>query len=507
MFKNTAIVTFFLLLSSLLGFAAQIVYTNYFGASIEMDIYFKLLSVPTIITGMAPVVFASVLLPAFAKFGSNEFELNQYIHSLLGYILLFSVAFTVFGCYISITNIDSLIPNMPVKFRNTAIEACIMVWIGSGLSLSSGYLSAVLNYNKKFFRVSWTSILPALLMILSVLILQKYIGIRSITSGFLLAFLIQFLIFLNSVLPTFAIHRLKLNRLPQIKILLLQTILAVLSLLPFTIIVPIGYFWASYLQEGSVSYLGYSQSFAGFLSVATGMGIAIVSFPDLAKNFAEGNHDASLVKFESTLRYVLLISVFIASAFIALRIPILTLFYKRGSFTSDSVQKLASVAPWYLIAAVFTAGLNLLRTLFYSRGDYKQIAILGVIIPIIFLIIAGFLKEKFTFVGIGIANSISFALLFFITVSLAKVKNKEFLSNKFILFLLKVFVISIFSGYISSVSFSLISLHFSQIIAIIISLSIFGILFFLSSKYVLKLVEVIEFELIMKNKVKSILKL
>ena len=56
----------------------------------------------------------------------------------------------------------------------------------------------------------------------------------------------------------------------------------------------------------------------------------------------------SLYKFEKTLRYVLLIAMIIAGLFIAIRIPILTLFYERGSFTVESVNNLASVIPWYL---------------------------------------------------------------------------------------------------------------------------------------------------------------
>ena len=100
-----------------------------------------------------------------------------------------------------------------------------------------------------------------------------------------------------------------------------QSFLVTLSLLPFTILVPIAYFWASKLEIGSVSYLGYSQSFAGFLSVAVSMGISIVSFPDLADKFANEKGRDSLYKFEKTLRYVLLIAMIIVGLFIAIRIP------------------------------------------------------------------------------------------------------------------------------------------------------------------------------------------
>ena len=125
------------------------------------------------------------------------------------------------------------------------------------------------------------------------------------------------------------------------------------------------------------------------------MGISIVSFPDLADKFANEKGRDSLYKFEKTLRYVLLIAMIIAGLFIAIRIPILTLFYERGSFTVESVNNLASVIPWYLLAAVFVGGLNLLRNLFYSKGEFKNIAILGLIIPIIFYSRRFFKRKNF----------------------------------------------------------------------------------------------------------------
>ena len=60
MIKNTFLVTICLILSSVLGFVAQIVFVSSFGASGEMDIYFTLLSIPAVVTGISPMIFSSV---------------------------------------------------------------------------------------------------------------------------------------------------------------------------------------------------------------------------------------------------------------------------------------------------------------------------------------------------------------------------------------------------------------------------------------------------------------
>ena len=384
MFKNTLLVTICLVLSSVLGFIAQIVFASSFGASIEMDIYFKILSVPAIVTGISAMIFSSVLIPTFAKFKSNQLELNKFIDSIWIFILLFGFLFILIGFLISSINIDMFIPKNTPHLRQLSIQVSLMVWIGSGFAIMSGYLSAILNYNKQFFKVAWTSLLPALFMITIVLLFYKELGVRSISLGFCVAFILQFIILLKASKISLNFSSFNINEIPFKKNLLKQSFLVTLSLLPFTILVPIAYFWASQLEIGSISYLGYSQSFAGFLSVAVSMGISIVSLPELSDKFANEEGNSSLYDFEKSLRYVLLIAMLAAGALIALRMPILTLFYQRGSFDTESVDNLSSVVPWYLLAAVFTGGLNLLRTLFYSRGEFKNIAGLGLIIPIIF---------------------------------------------------------------------------------------------------------------------------
>ena len=91
MIKNTLLVTICLILSSVLGFVAQIVFVNSFGASGQMDIYFTLLSIPAVVTGISPMIFSSVLIPTFAKFRSNQLELKTFIDSVWKFIFIFAV--------------------------------------------------------------------------------------------------------------------------------------------------------------------------------------------------------------------------------------------------------------------------------------------------------------------------------------------------------------------------------------------------------------------------------
>lgn len=502
MLKDTLLVTICLILSSVLGFIAQIVFASSFGASVEMDIYFKIVSVPAIVTGISAIIFSSVLIPTFAKFKSERAELRKFINSIWIWILVFGISFIIIGFVVSVLNIDFFIPENTDYMRYLGIQVSLMVWIGSGFAIMSSYLSSILNYNKQFFKVSLTSILPALCMIIFVLIFRNELGVRSISLGFCIAFILQFIILYKASKISLISPILSIKQIPYKKLLLNQSFLVTLSLLPFTILAPIAYFWASELETGSISYLGYSQSFAGFLSVAVSMGISIVALPELADRFANDEGESSLHQFEQSLRYVLLLAIFAAGVMITLRLPILNLFYQRGSFDSESVINLSSVLPWYLLAAVFIGGLNLLRTLFYSRGEFNSIAKLGLVVPIIFFILAGILKEKLSFVGIGIAYSITFAFLFFMTVFLAKKEELNFLTNNFFIFILKNIISVVISGFLASYALMSVLNTSSDIVSIFVGLFIFLFGYICSSKFVFKLKEIEYIQIMLLSKFK-----
>jgi putative peptidoglycan lipid II flippase len=501
MLKNSVIVTFFLILSSLLGFIAQIVFARFFGTSAFMDIYFNILSLPSIITGLVPVVFTSVLLPNFTKFGANEKSLNDYISTLWTYVIIFSVFFSVLGCAFTIYRIF-FIYNLSEILKVTAIKVSLFVWLSSGIFIVSSFFSSILNYNKQFIKVVWVSILPPVFTILFVLLFHNFLGVISIALGTLVAILIQFIIFFSECTSKYSLNILLIKRIFNFKEFFYQISFVFFSLLPFTSFSPISFHIASKLVEGSVSSIGYAQNFSGFLSVATSMGASIVSYPSLLNDYENGDIDNSLFKFEITLKYILLFSIFFASAFISVRIPIINLLYNSGRFTDESFLNLVNIIPWYLISAIFIAGLNLLRTLFYTMGRFKSNAMLGFFGAFFFYFLAVLLKEILFIEGIAIANTISFFLLFLVSVLLLKSKKSNFLTTKFWLFLIS----NIISAVISTLVVFYLSLFiyeiFSSIVVSVICLTVFTIIFYLLSKFVFKSIEIIEIEKVIINQIK-----
>lgn len=489
MFKNTFFVSFFLILSSFFGFFAQIVYANYFGTGKLMDLFFSILSTPTILTGMISVVFTSILIPSFAKYNYSEVDLKEYVLSLWGHVVIFSLFFSIIGFIFTVINLKAIVSEHDTDLFQTAYFVSAFVWAGSGLFIISSFLGALLNYEKSFLKIAWTSVLPSLLMILFVCLFHSHFGILCMAIGYFMAYLLQYVLFVRYLRGRYRISEVKLIVLSDSKPLVKNIIYVIFSMLPFTLFVPIGYYLALSLEPGSVSFLGYSQSFSGFLSVATGMGIAIVSFPDLANSIANKKNTDEMKRLENALKFVLLVSVFIATAFIVFRLHILTGFYQRGAFGVVSVLKLSSIIPFYLVSAVFIAGLNLLRTLFYSMGDYKILGILGLIIPIIFSILAWNFKIHFGVVGIGMANALSMCLLFVLCVYFARKRVHFLFKFDFVFFCLKLVLLSVVVYFITNYLFDILINQLITILAIMICISLYALAFFILGKNILKINE------------------
>ena len=155
------------------------------------------------------------------------------------------------------------------------------------------------------------------------------------------------------------------------------------------------------------------------------------------------------------------------------------------------------------MAAVFIGGLNILRNLFYSKGEFKSIASLGVIIPLIFFVLAGLLKDKFSFTGIGIANALSFGILFFASVYLIKNEEERFLTNDFLFFVLRNSIAVMISVLSVSMCLPFILETISQLASITLCLLLFLAIYILISKFIFRLEELDEIGMIFINAIKS----
>jgi putative peptidoglycan lipid II flippase len=505
MIKNTFIVTSSLIASAALGFLSQILFAAKFGASEAMDLHFRIVAIPSMVTGASSVIFTSLFIPLFPKVKSNINEYHEYINSTWLVIFITGLLFMVVSMLVSVSYIGGKSEKVTSGQLQLVFYVSLLISIGAGFSLMSGYMSAVLNYERRFLEVAWTSVLPALLTIICVILFHSKIGVLSISLGYAIGFFLQFVVLLSACKLSLRIDKISLNRIPDQIGVLKQSIFVFLALLPFSVTAPIAYHWAADIEAGSVSYIGYSLAFSGVLSVVVSMGISTVAFPELADNLSKDREESSLLHFQQTIRYLLMLAMFFAGMIVALRVEVLTVFYSRGLFKPESVENLSELIIWFLVSAVFIAGLNLLRNLLFARRANLKLAALGVAFTITYFVLAGVLKELFSLAGIGMANLLCYALLFVLTAHIARNKIPTFLGLNLYGFMGKSALAASIPCLIIFYSLEFLHFHFAQFASILIGVGLYSALYLFVAKAILNLGEVEVLTRIIYRHLKSLL--
>lgn len=360
-----------------------------------MDIYYSLNSIPNIVTGVIPSVFSSLLIPLFPQYedrgqlGGLMMTLHRKV-VLFSLFLIFAVGLLCFAQAFSIAS-DSLL---------SAVVMCAILLIAAFLSIINGFYISYVNYKKKFVQVSMTSLMTYTSIIVMVVLFHNYFGVTAIAVGLLMGAFLRFVTMRNIMsLPSEGIE-ININY----REVLIRILMIFVTLLPFSAFPAIAYLWAGRMEEGAVSYLGYSHSFEGVLSVAGSMGVATVSFPDLAKALnTTDKHKikSTLYEFMSTLKAVFFIASIIVSFCCVFSMQVSSVLLERGEFVRDDVVRLSCVLPFYLVGGGVIALLNLIRNVFYSLKSVEKFSIISITVTITFLLFALLVGDKFSYIGVG----------------------------------------------------------------------------------------------------------
>jgi putative peptidoglycan lipid II flippase len=326
-----------------------------------------------------------------------------------------------------------------------AVEISKFGWISAGCLLLSSFFTSIHYSLKQFFVPSAVQLLMPSAMIISALLVSDQIGVKSVAIGLLVASILQIAFLIPGVMRQLTCVNSMLLKHSEVIGVLKRMLPAAIAWLPFTTTQMIEAFWASKLGPGSISYLGYCQRIAVFLSVAIGYSVANVSFPEMVKYVAIGSKKQAKAIAVHRLRSILLISVLLSTVIIVLRIPLLRIGFQRGAFDELSTQGVASVLPWYLLGTIAMTSINLIHRMYYSLGNFKTPTIIGLIIPVIYFGLSGLLSRYWSYIGIGIAFACSWWLFFLISALLV-----DFWEKSFTWFLGKLSVAALGSGIISS---------------------------------------------------------
>lgn len=416
MFKSLAKVGSNTMLSRVLGFVRDLVFAHIFGANAGTDAFFVAFKIPNFLRrlfaeGSFSVAFVPVLAEYKAKRSFEELKLFvNHVAGTLGGILLLVTTLGVLGSPVLVMIFaPGFIGGVEGKM-DLAAEMLRLTFPYLFFISLTAFAGSILNTYGRFGIPAFTPVLLNLSLIGCALWLSPLMDrpIVGVAWGVLLAGIVQFLFqlpFLKQLglLPKFKFAP-KDEGVRRIVKLMLPAIFGVsvtqLNLLLDTLI-------ASFLVDGSISWLYYSDRLMEFPLGILGVGLATVILPSLSQKHATESSEGFSHTLNWALRWVLLLGVPCAVGLFLLAGPMIaTLFQSKVFLPSDVAMAQRSLMAYSLGLLPFIM-IKVLAPGYYARQDTKtpvKIAIIAMVSNMVFNIILVF---PLAHAGLALATTLS----------------------------------------------------------------------------------------------------
>ena len=414
--RSSLIVGVMTMLSRVLGLVRDVVVAGYFGASGASDAFFVAFKIPNFLRRLfAEGAFAQAFVPVLSEYRSQrdlaavQLLVNRVAGSLGSVLLLVTLIGSVGSPVLAMLFAPGFYLSGSESFPLAADMLRITFPYLMLISLTA-FAGSILNSYERFAVPAFTPVLLNICLIGSALFLSPLFDppIMAMAWGVFMAGAVQ----LAFQLPFLA--RLRLLPRPQagwkdegvqrILKLMLPALFGVsvaqINLLLDTVL-------ASFLQQGSVSWLYYSDRLVELPLGVFGIAIATVILPSLSRKHAESSSEKFSQMLDWALRMVMLIGVPAAVALIVLAEPLLTTLFHYGAMTGRDVEMAAMSLRAYGLGLLAFMLIKVLAPGYFSRQDTKtpvKIAVIAMVANMVFNLV---LILPLAHAGLALATALS----------------------------------------------------------------------------------------------------
>jgi putative peptidoglycan lipid II flippase len=428
-------------ISRILGYVKDMVLAKFFGATATADVFFVAFRIPNLLRelfaeGSVSSAFIPVLTEYQTKHGRNE--ANRLVRATFIFIIIVVGIICALGIIFAPSIVTVIAPGFlsdPVKFADAVLLTRIMFPFLLFISLAAITMGA-LNTRGVFFIPALAPAMLNIVIIVSIFALSAQfvnpiIAVAiGVTAGGLVQFLFQVPAFLEQGY-TFASsvkrqassvkRQAKINNdaqrmthdtrrffwHPGLKKMGILIIPATAGMAVVQINIFVSTILASFLPEGSITYLYYSMRLVQLPIGIFGVAMGMAALPAFSEHSARGEIDKIKEDFSFALRLLFFITVPAMIGLIALSEPIVSTLFQRGEFNYRATLGTSEALMFYSLGIWAIVGVRIITVAFYSMQDTKtpvKIAVAAVLINILFsLALMGPMKHS----GLALANTIA----------------------------------------------------------------------------------------------------
>jgi len=211
----------------------------------------------------------------------------------------------------------------------------------------------------------------------------------------------------------------------------------------------VGNIIASFLLEGSISYLYYAYRLIEFPLGVFVIALGTAALPSFSQLVSEGKMEEFRDTISFSVRLVLFVAVPAMVGLIVLRVPIIHLLFQHGAFGYEDTLMAARALFYFAIGLWAIAGVRILAPAFYAVQDTKtpvKMAVVSLFANVgLSLILMGPMKHA----GLALANSL--ASMIYVSLLLVWLRKKigEIDTARIVRSLLQITVASAATGWVA----------------------------------------------------------
>jgi putative peptidoglycan lipid II flippase len=377
--RAAAVVGAATLASRILGFLRDLVVAQAFGAGPATDAFFVAFRLPNLLRRLVGEgALSSAFIPVFTDYLTTRprAEFLRMARAVAGALIIVLAALTLAGVLASPLVVRVMAPGFfadpstgALTVRLTRVMFPYLFFVGLA-ALAMG----VLNAHRHFVTPALAPVMLNLAIIGAVLFLAPRLPepVFGLAVGVLGGGLGQVLIQLPAlarrgllVTPTWERNHPAVRRIVRLMApVAVGQSASQLNILVDTMI-------ASFLVEGSVSYLYYADRLVEFPLGIFGIAIATAVLPTLSAQAATGDATALRATLSFALRLAAFISMPAAVGLFLLREPLVRVLYQRGEFGPVEASQTAWALGFYALGLVGFASAKIAAQAFYAVGDTR----------------------------------------------------------------------------------------------------------------------------------------
>ena len=420
--KSGIIVSVMTLISRVLGLVRDVVVAGLLGAGGMADVFFFANKIPNFLRRLfAEGAFAQAFIPVLTEVehGGDKAALRLFLARVSGTLGTLVLAVTVLGVIGSpilamlfgtgwfVDYLDGNPDGQKYLLSALMLKITFPYLFFITLTALSG---AVLNTLNRFAVAAFTPVLLNVAIIVAALYRAPYmdtpaVGLAwGVFAGGIIQLVFQIPYLVNAgvlVRPQWGWSDPKVTKVRRLMIpALFGVSVSQINLLFDTFI-------ASFLQDGAISWLYYSDRLLEFPLGLFGIAIATVILPTLSRNHVATDNMQFSANMDWGVRMVCLLGIPAAAALIVLAAPMLTVLFERAQFNANDTQMAAMSLMAYASGLLFFMLIKVLANGFFARQDTKTPVRFGITAMLANMLFNVIFAIPYGYVGLAMATAAS----------------------------------------------------------------------------------------------------